>query len=75
MTFILYYIQELEHLLTQFLYTMGFSIKKIYPSPLVEDINFFEVDSPGFPVNFIMTPLEFSTDQFFSGKAQCTSYI
>ena len=32
---------------------MGFSRKKLYPH--VEDINFFEVDSPEFPVNFIMT--------------------
>ena len=38
---------------------MGFSRKKNIPP--VEDINFFDVDPPGFPVNFIMTPLEFFT--------------
>ena len=32
----------------------GFFQKKIVPP--VEYINFFEVDPPGFPVNFIMTP-------------------
>ena len=28
-------------------------------SPLVEDIDFFEVDLPGFPVKFTENPLEF----------------
>ena len=28
--------------------------------PPVEDIDFFEVDPPGFPVKFSVTPLEFS---------------
>ena len=29
-------------------------------NPPVEDIDFFEVDPPGFPVKFTVTPLEFS---------------
>ena len=41
----------------QKVHIMGFSRKKKYtPSP-VEDVNFFEIDPPGFPVKFTVTPL------------------
>ena len=42
-----------------FFIIIGLSQKKIVPP--VKDIIFFEVDLPEFPVNFMMTPLEFST--------------
>ena len=48
-----YFLTKVEESLT-----LGFSRKELYPA---EDIIFFEVDSPGFPVNFIITLLEFST--------------
>ena len=35
----------------------AFPEKKLYPP--VEDIDFFEVDSPGFSIKFTVTPLEF----------------
>ena len=40
---------------------MGLSQKKIVPTLLKVSVFFFEVETPGFPVNFIMTTLEFST--------------
>ena len=39
-----------------FCFIQGFSRKKIVPP--VKDIDFFEVDFPGFPVKFTVTPLE-----------------
>ena len=36
-----------------------FSRKKFLPSSVLRIYSFFQDDTPGFPVNFTMTPLEF----------------